>query len=83
MIVPRPTTPAGTFALARDVRTGECQALEVVPHAAADPSHGRISMHSPFGRAVAAARLGTTCRVDTLHGPRHLQLISVDRQFDW
>lgn len=84
MFVPRQTAPdTSTFILTRDVVTGECQALEIVPHAHADPSRGRVSSEGPLGRAVSDGRLGTTCRIDTLHGPRHLQLISVDHQFDW
>jgi transcription elongation GreA/GreB family factor len=81
MILSHPTTRA--FVLLRDVETGESHANELVPHAEADPNRGRLSVDSPIGRALAAARIGSTFDVDTLAGPRRLQLVSADHQFEW
>ncbi len=43
----------------------------------ADPSQGRISNESPFGRALLGARIGQTVRVDTPTGILSLKVLRI------
>jgi transcription elongation GreA/GreB family factor len=78
-----PRTNGAAFMLLRDLDTGECQAHELVAHAEESPSHARFSLESPTGKALAAAKLGARLTLDTVHGTRRYQVLSMDRHVDW
>jgi transcription elongation factor GreA len=62
----------------RDLDTGRRHVYELVGALEADPAAGRISVESPFGRAVVGRRRGDVAVVEAPKGPIRLRILGID-----
>jgi transcription elongation factor GreA len=62
----------------RDLTTGDRLELELVGRLEVDPDAGRISVHSPLGKAIVGLRRGQIVDVDTPLGRRRFKVLEVE-----
>jgi transcription elongation GreA/GreB family factor len=68
----------GSVVMYRDEDSGEIERAEIVPHAEADFTAGRISSDSPLARALLRRATGDPIRASTPGGVRRLRIVSID-----
>jgi transcription elongation factor GreA len=68
----------GEWVRVRDLASGERLDLELVGPLEADPSAGRVSVASPFGKAIVGRRRGEVADVDTPRGKRQFKVLAVE-----
>ena len=72
------TAVLGVTVTMRDLESGRETRNTLVGAAEADPAHGRLSIESPLGRALAGARVGDQVTFAAPRGERHLEIVALD-----
>jgi transcription elongation factor GreA len=67
----------GAVVTVRDLDSEREAAHTIVSASESDPAHGRLSIDSPLGRALAGARLGDTVTFDAPRGQRRLEIVGL------
>ena len=73
------TIGLGCTVVVRDLEMDEDETYEIVGSQEANPSQGRISDDSPFGRAMLGHKVGEEVTVEAPVGAIKFQVISVER----
>ena len=73
------TIGLGCTVVVRDLEMDEDETYEIVGSQEANPSQGRISDDSPFGRAMLGHKVGEDVTVEAPVGAIKFQVISVER----
>ena len=68
----------GVAVTVRDLDSGREATHTLVSAAESDPAHGRLSIDSPLGRALAGTRPGEQVAFDAPRGRRRLEVVALD-----
>jgi transcription elongation factor GreA len=82
-VVVQPGATRGEVALGvtvtvRDLDSGREATHTLVSAAESNPAHGRLSIDSPLGRALAGARAGDEIAFEAPRGRRRLEIVALD-----
>lgn len=82
-VVVEPGSATGAAALGvavtvRDLDTGREATHTLVSASESDPAHGRLSIDSPLGRALAGTRPGDEVAFDAPRGQRRLEVVALE-----
>lgn len=67
----------GSTVTIRDAEYGDVETYTIVGSAEVDPGNGRISLHSPIGRALMGRRIAERVKVQTPGGLTEFEIVAI------
>jgi len=68
----------GSFVTVRDIETGEDSTFEIVGSQEADPTEGRVSDDSPFGKGMMEKKKGESFEIEAPAGVLKFKILKIE-----